>query len=185
MSSKKDVSCRAPAPGLDANASLEVLARRYSRALAQFFRRRVANQADVPDMVQDVFLRLSKLKDFSAIQHPEQYVFQTASSALRDQARRDITRQRRSHDEYDEAVHGASELCPERVLSGRQDVERLRSAIARLPTRTRDVFIFRVFEEMRMAEIAEALGISQRSVEKHYAKGLAAVAEAMRSDRDD
>ena len=184
MSGKNQVVIEDDAPAHESAPSLEAVARRYSSALTRFFQRRVANKADVPDMVQDVFLRLSKLSDMSAIRHPEHYVFQTASSALRDQARREISRLHRAHEEFDDTLHGASDFSPERVLAGKQDVERLRVAIAGLPTRTRDVFVFRVFEEMKTIDIAAALGISQRAVEKHYAKALAAVSAAVRSRRD-
>jgi DNA-directed RNA polymerase specialized sigma24 family protein len=73
---------------------LESLALRYSPSLTRFFSRRVNNKADVADLVQDVFLRLSKLQDLSAIQQPEHYLFKTAASALRDQMRRDEVRGR-------------------------------------------------------------------------------------------
>lgn len=158
---------------------LETLALRYSPSLTRFFSRRVNNQADVADLVQDVFLRLSRLHDLSAIQQPEHYLFKTAASALRDQLRRDEVRSRSLHDEFDEVKHGGSDLTPERVLAGRQAVESLRDALRALPERTRDVFVLRVFEGLKMAEIARALGISQRAVEKHYAKAMGSVAVAL------
>lgn len=161
--------------------SLEHLARRYSRALASFFRRRVSNKADVPDLVQDTFLRLAKLRSLDEVRQPEHYLFQTASSALRDRARRDTVREHGAHQEFDESHHGGSEISPERVAIGRFAVRELREVIERLPERTRDIFVLRVFEEMRTAEIATALGISQRAVEKHHAKALAKVTAAMKA----
>lgn len=161
--------------------SLEHLARRYSRALASFFRRRVSNKADVPDLVQDTFLRLAKLRSLDEVRQPEHYLFQTASSALRDRARRDTVRERGAHQEFEETHHSGSEISPERVAIGRFAVRELREVIERLPERTRDIFVLRVFEEMRTAEIAAALGISQRAVEKHHAKALAKVTAAMKA----
>ena len=70
------------------SGSLDYLVRRYSRALASFFQRRVSNQDEVPDLVQDVFLRLSRLQELPELRHPEAYLFQTASCALRDRVRR-------------------------------------------------------------------------------------------------
>ena len=158
---------------------LESLVLRYSPSLTRFFSRRVNNKADVADLVQDVFLRLSRLHDLSAIKQPEHYLFKTAASALRDQVRRDEVRGRSLHDEFDELRHGGSDLSPERVFAGRQAVESLREAVRALPERTRDVFVLRVFEGLKMAEIARALGISQRAVEKHYAKAMGSVAAAL------
>lgn len=164
--------------------TLDSLMKGYSRALNSFFRRRVRNSDDIPDLVQDVFLRLANLKDLSEIRQPERYIFSTASSALRDQLRRDQVRQRHSHEEFDDEFHGGSELSPERVTAGRFAVRELGDVIARLPERTRDIFMLRTFEDMASREIASALGISQRAVEKHYARALAKVTLAMKAYRD-
>jgi RNA polymerase sigma factor (sigma-70 family) len=180
MERSKTQSADSGTGGEDAR-SLEHLARRYSRALASFFQRRVTNKADVPDLVQDTFLRLAKLPSLDELRQPEHYLFQTASSALRDRARRDTVREHGAHQEFDETYHGGTDISPERVAIGRFAVRELREVIARLPERTRDIFVLRVFEEMRTAEIASALGISQRAVEKHHAKALAKVTAAMKA----
>jgi RNA polymerase sigma-70 factor (ECF subfamily) len=162
---------------------LDRIARQHARALARFFMRRVDDRSEVPDLVQDVFFRLSRLKDLSTIEKPEQYVFATAASALRDRQRRQGARGGRAHETFDEYVHGRSDLSPERVLAGKQAVEQLRAALRELPERTRDVFVLRVFEDMKMADIARAMGVSQRAVEKHYVKALAYVTERLRGAR--
>ena len=169
---------RAP-PEEPRSALLSALALRYAPALSRFFERRVRHQADVPDLVQDVFLRLSRLRDLAAIEKPEHYLFTTAASALRDRARRDRVRHRDGHEEFSEEAHGGSALTPERVLDGKRAVAQLQKAVRDLPERTRDVFVLRVFEELKMADVASSLGISQRAAEKHYAKGLAHVTAAL------
>jgi RNA polymerase sigma-70 factor (ECF subfamily) len=55
-------------------------------------------------------------------------------------------------------------------------VAQLRAALAELPERTRDVFVLRLLEGWKMAEVASALGISTRAAEKHQARALAHVA---------
>ena len=162
---------------------LEALARRYRLPLQRFFERRVRNHDDVPDLVQDVLTRLARLGDLSSIEQPEHYVFRTASSALRDKARRDTARHRNDHIEFDSAVHGGSDFSAERVLAGKQAVAAMQSALRQLPERTRDIFVLRVFEEQRTAEVASALGMSTRSIELHYAKALAFLAAAVRDHR--
>lgn len=158
---------------------LDDLARRYAAPLARFFERRVHNRHDVPDLVQDVFLRLSALPDPTAIQQPEHYLFVTAASALRDKARRDTVRQAGMHGELDENLLEGSDFTPLRVLEGKEAIVQLRAALMELPERTRDVFVLRVFEECRMTDIAVAIGISRRATEKHYARALAYVVQAL------
>jgi RNA polymerase sigma-70 factor (ECF subfamily) len=162
---------------------LEALARRYRLPLQRFFERRVRNHDDVPDLVQDVLMRLARLGDLSSIEQPEHYVFRTASSALRDKARRDIARHCKDHIEFDPGVHGGSDFSPERVLAGREAVAAMSAALRSLPEKTRDIFVLRVFEEQKTAQVAAALGLSTRSVELHYAKALAFLATALRDHR--
>lgn len=168
-----------PARGI----GLEALAQRYRLPLQRFFERRVRNHHDVPDLVQDVLMRLARLGDLSSIDQPEHYVFRTASSALRDKARRDTARHAQDHVEFDCEVHGGSDFSPERVLAGREAVAAMSAALRTLPEKTRDIFVLRVFEEQRTADVAAAMGLSTRSVELHYAKALAFLAAAIRDHR--
>jgi RNA polymerase sigma-70 factor (ECF subfamily) len=110
-------------------------------------------------------------------------VFRTASSALRDKARRDTYRQRQHHVEFDAQQHGGSDFSPERVLEGKEAVQAMHNALRSLPPKTRDIFVLRVFEEQKTPAIASALGLSTRSVELHYAKALAFLAAAVRDYR--
>jgi len=162
---------------------LEALARRYRLPLQRFFERRVRNHDDVPDLVQDVLMRLARLGDLSTIDQPEHYVFRTASSALRDKARRDTARHLLDHDEFNPEIHGGSDFSPERVYQGRLALTAVSAALRSLPEKTRDIFVLRVFEEQKTAQVAEALGLSTRSVELHYAKALAFLAAALRNHR--
>jgi RNA polymerase sigma-70 factor (ECF subfamily) len=163
---------------------LAALAGRYTTALSRYFERRVSRKSDVPDLVQDVFVRLARLGDLSTIERPDRYIFSTAASALKDRCRRDATHQRNAHEEFDELLHAGSEISPERVLVGKQAMARLEEALRELPVRTRDVFVLRVFEEEKLKDIAARMGISQRAVEKHYTKATAHVVAALKDFRD-
>lgn len=178
------VSGTDPKPDSHRNALIEALARSYGPALARFFERRVERKSDVPDLVQDVFLRLSRLGGISGIEKPESYIFRTALSALKDRARRGNVRHADRHEPFDELAHGGSDFSPARVLEGREAVAHLERALRSLPERTRDVFVLRMFEEQKVADIARVLGISTRATEKHYAKALAHVALALEAWRD-
>lgn len=158
---------------------LDRLVRHYGRPLTRFFERRVRNHHDIPDLVQDVFLRLSALPDPLAIEKPEHYLFVTAASSLRDKARRDAVRQVDDHVDFDENAVPGSDFTPLRVLEGREAIARLRAALLELPERPRDIFVLRVFEECRIGDIAAAIGISRRAVEKHYARALSHVIHAL------
>lgn len=165
-------------------ALLDQLARRYARPLARFFERRVAVRDDVPDLVQDVFLKLSRMPDPSSIDQPDRFLFVTAANTLRDRARRDAARGG-THESWDDEAHPGSDFSPQRVLEGREAVLRLRDALLELPERTRDIFVLRVLEGLKIADIARLIGISTRATEKHVARAMAHVTAAMEAWRED
>lgn len=70
-------------------ALLDEFAREYERPLTRFFMRRVASAADVPDLLQEVFLRLSAMADPGRIEHRDRFIFVTAANVLRDRVRRE------------------------------------------------------------------------------------------------
>jgi RNA polymerase sigma factor (sigma-70 family) len=151
----------------------------YSAPLRRFFERRIAIKADVPDLVQDVFLRLSRMPDPAAIEKPEHFLFVTAANVLKDRARRDAVRGGGLHDELIGDDLPGSEIPPDRVLESREAAQRLQAVLLELPERTRDVFVLRVLEGLKMTDVAHALGISTRAAEKHQAKALARVTQAL------
>jgi RNA polymerase sigma-70 factor (ECF subfamily) len=155
------------------------LARTYDRALGRFFERRVQSKADVPDLVQEVFLRLSRMDDPSAIEKPDHFLFVTAANVLRDRARRDAAQRRAAGDEILVSEAEGSDFPPDRVLESKQAAELLAVALRELPERTRDIFVLRVLEGMKMADVARTFSISTRAAEKHQAKALAHVARAL------
>jgi RNA polymerase sigma factor (sigma-70 family) len=172
---------REAAPGSPAARAqlLSELAQRYGSALGRFFERRLAVKADAADLVQDVFLRLSRMPDPAAIEKPEHFLFVTAANVLKDRARREAVRGAGLHDPIlDDSLIG-SDIPPDRVLESREAAERLQAVLLELPERTRDVFVLRVLEGVKMADVAHALGISTRAAEKHQAKALARVTAAL------
>jgi RNA polymerase sigma-70 factor (ECF subfamily) len=156
---------------------LEALAHAYRPALRRFFEKRILEHADADDLVQEVFLRLSKRSELEAIENVQGYLFETAANVLRDRIRRRAVRQAGNHVEYDETAHIVEDFSPERVLVGKQMLADVVSAIQELPERTRTVFVLQRFEELSYGEIAKRLGISVSSVEKHMMKAIAHLAE--------
>lgn len=167
------------------SALIDTLARRYGGALARYFSRNARHQNDVPDLVQEVLMRLSQVSDRTEIEKPDNYLFRVASSTLTDHARREKRNPPSRFLSLDPEIHGDSDFTPERVLAGRQAIQAMEAAVRALPERTRTVFVLRVLEEQKTADVARLLGISTRAVEAHQAKAMAAVALAVREHRHD
>ncbi len=61
-------------------ASLE---KAHSRQLRRFLSARLRNRsADIPDLVQEIYLRILRLKDHEAIRNPQAYLYTIASHVL-------------------------------------------------------------------------------------------------------
>lgn len=78
----------------------------------------------------------------------------------------------------DEIALGVTEEnSPERVLSGKQELECIVTALRELSQRTRDIFVLCRLEKMKQADIARLMGISVSAVGQHLAKALAHLAQ--------
>lgn len=160
------------------------MAERYYAPLLSFFRKRARHPADVQDLVQQVFLSLSRNPQVTAVQNPDAYIFQTASNAWRDHLRRRVVRGDVEVQSVEENGGAGSDFSPERVLLGQEAMAQVAAALRELPERTRDVFMLRCFEGLKHAEIAQLYGISVRAVEKHSARALAQVSHALEQVSD-
>lgn len=159
---------------------LNAISLRYRAPLRGFFAKRVKDANEVDDLTQEVFLHLLRRARGGAIEHVEQYVFQVAANVLRDWARRRKVRAVDVQESFDEEIHQpATDISPERVLLGEEAVKVMTAVLRGLPERTRDVFVLRTLEKRKYGEISVMLGISVRAAEKHMAKALALLGNAL------
>lgn len=157
----------------DQSLDIEMLTEMYSAPLRRYFLRHMGQREDAEDMVQDVFSRLIRSQSTEQIENPQAYLFRIASNLLRDKRRRDLVRQSDFHEPYDELHHPYEDISPERVLIGKQELERLKKLILKLPPRVKAAFILHRFEGLTYKEIAKALGISVSAVEKSMMTAIA------------
>ncbi len=155
-----------------APSRLETLASKYRLPLLSFFQRRLRHGSDAEDLVQEVFIRLARQQDLEVIEHLDGYVFQTAANVLRDRVRRLSVRAEPQVAEDFDPIDEAG-FSPERVLIGRQAIERLIAALHELPETTRVVFTQYHLDSVPQVEIARRLNLSLSTVEKHMARANA------------
>jgi len=171
------------APSSAARFRLDDVARKYYAPLLAFFRKRTHNSLEVQDLVQQVFLRLSQYPEIERIENPGAYIFKTASNALKDMRKRELARESlmvQGLSETPEAEIDAG-FSPERVVLGQEAMRVLVAALREVPEKSRDIFMLRCFEGLKHAEIAKVHHLSKRAVEKHVARVLARLKEAVES----
>jgi RNA polymerase sigma-70 factor (ECF subfamily) len=175
------VSAGGDGPGSDAD--LARTSRALREALSRYFRRKVSDQAEIDDLVQDVFLRIVKRGGTEGLENLDGYIFETAASVLNDRFRRRKVRHADHHLPFDQDQHASSDFSPERVLVGRQAVRATTVALMELPARTRDVFVLRRLEGLPYNEIAKRLGLSVSAVEKHMLRATRHLVARVGDDR--
>jgi RNA polymerase sigma-70 factor (ECF subfamily) len=70
---------------------------------------------------------------------------------------------------------------PADQLEQRQIVEIIEKEVAKLPARQREAFLLRYWEELDVAETAQAMGCSEGSVKTHCSRATHALAAALRA----
>lgn len=154
--------------------------------LRAFFTRRVRNPDDVDDLMQDLSVQLLRRGHTTGITHMRGYLFQVAANVLHDHGRYLASRRSDQHDAYDDDQHAVpSEISMERIAIGAQTLSRVLAAMERLPQRTQDVFFLRALSHRTHDEIARALGISTRVVQRHMVRALQYLKPYARDPEDD
>jgi len=150
------------------------LATEFRPALRRFFSKRVKEQHEIDDLVQDVFVRLVRKANTDGTQIAARYVFQTAQSVLNDWLRKRQVRQASAHEEIGtDLPELKDDSTPERVLGGKQSLAKATAAVLELPEVTRTIFLLRRLEGLRYSDIAKRLGMPMSTVEKHMARAVA------------
>jgi RNA polymerase sigma-70 factor (ECF subfamily) len=125
------------------------------------------------EVVQETWLRVRRLSQPPAVEHPRAYLFKMAANLAVDHLRSEKSCTRHiSAEPVPEDVSSGMPL-PETVIDYQQRLAILRKAVDELPPRCREVFLLHKFEGLSHAEIAGRLGISRNMVEKHIIRGLA------------
>lgn len=135
--------------------------------------RRIAPRGvEIDDVIQEAYAILWKLHDVSHIRNPRAYFYQVVKRLVLDQIRRDALGGAAATLDTDSLGRLEEGFTPERILSGRQELDRLYRAITRLVEPARTIFIMRKIENLPQKVIAERLGVSEHTVENHVARGL-------------
>jgi RNA polymerase sigma-70 factor (ECF subfamily) len=81
-----------------------------------------------------------------------------------------------------EALDGSnsSEAASESV-SRAQILQSIEAEVGQLPTRQREAFLLRYWEELDVAETAQAMGCSEGSVKTHCSRAVHALAKALKA----
>ncbi len=154
------------------SAFVASLFRRYGKDVRAFLGQRLDSTTDVEDLTQETFLRAQRTRDWNAVSNHRAYLIKTARNLFLDLLRGE----RRSIVDYGyEALadYAGSERSPEQLAISQDEYQHLCYAINRLSPKVRKAMILHKFFNLSFTEVARAMDISPRTVEKHIARGVA------------
>lgn len=159
--------------GSNAPSLVAGLVASHGQQLRRFLLARVRNVADVPDFIQEVYLRMLRVPNAESIRSPEAYLFTVAQhvvqqQALHSSASTDPTQLMRVLD----SSQSTPDANPELDASAQQCLEHLQKALDGLHPKARAAFILSRRDGLSFDEIAERLGVSRPMAKKYLTKAL-------------
>ena len=159
--------------------SFDQIFRRYYSPLVHFGVRFVADADLSAEIVQDLFVRLwSNRENLSFSNSFESYLMRS----VRNSAITYINKER-SHAEANLKVFsGDSDVNdPSEMLQSSNLEETYRKILSDMPEKRREVFLASRFDGMKYAEIAEKMGVSQKTVEAHMSAAIKQLREGLKA----
>lgn len=147
-------------------------------ALLHFLRRRLPSDEDAQDATQESLTRLLRYSDSEPADAWKPLLYRIASNIACDQARMRQSHCTEDHISLDDEEIVSEEPTPEQLLTQQQEMAILQRAILALPERCRQVYLLHRMHNMTYVQIAAHYGLSQKTVEKHVSKALAALRAA-------
>ena len=147
--------------------------------------RQRARASDHQDVAQDACVKAFEIKEPGSVREPLSYVMRIARNLFLDrrrQERRDAAVRSQLGVASPPAVAPAD---PERLLAGKQELQRALDAIDDLPPRCREAFTLHRFEGLSYAAIARRMKISNGTVEKHIAEAMLRISRACRKSENE
>jgi RNA polymerase sigma factor (sigma-70 family) len=139
--------------------------------LRRFLISRVHNACDVPDIVQEVFLRLLRVPDHEVIRSPEAYLFTVARHVAQQHTlSRSPTSASAKLQELTELIDAPND--PALEVSAQQSIEELERALQTLSPKARATFLYHRRDGLTLEEIGNRLGVSRSQAKKYLAKAL-------------
>ena len=138
-----------------------------------FFRRRIRSRSDVPDLAQEVYVRMLRIRDQEAIRNPVHYLYTVAKNLVKEHAVLD--RRQASGIDIDEApAHAALETLPafDRELDATQRIARLGIVLKQLRPKCRAAVELRFTHGLSYRAVATHLGVSPQMARKYVAQAL-------------
>ncbi|MCJ2185747.1 sigma-70 family RNA polymerase sigma factor [Novosphingobium beihaiensis] len=148
----------------------------HEAALRGRLRRVLPHSSELDDMVSETMARAFAVEDYRRVTNGRSYLFTIARNLVIDEARRAKVV---SYEVIADLDLIADDMSAERKLQARDELRRLETIIDSLPIQCRRAFILRRLHGRPVKEIAEEMGLSVSTVDKHIARAALKVMQAI------
>jgi RNA polymerase sigma factor (sigma-70 family) len=163
---------------LDTWFKREILA--HEEALVRYLGRTWRYRQEIPDLRQEIYIRIYEAAKKSRPLQPKSFLFTTARHLMTDHIRRRRIVVIDTVGDLDALnVPGMDENVPEQRASAHQELRRLADALDQLPPKCREVIWMRRVQDLPQKEVAIRLNVTQKTVEKHVMKGMKLLTAAL------
>lgn len=152
--------------------NLHALYENHAHELGIFVRRRVGSEEEAADVVQDTYLRLLQYAGGGVLENPRAYLYRVAANVATDRGTALKTRNDRFEPGVDLDALDSAAPGLDVIVDARQRLQRCLAALDALPAVYRHVFLLHRIDGLSHGEIASALDIPKRTVERYVARAL-------------
>jgi RNA polymerase sigma-70 factor (ECF subfamily) len=158
-------------PETDARFFVTAIAKRYGSRLRRFLSTRLRNSQDVPDLAQEVFLRLLRVDQHESIRSPEAYLFTVARHVLHQHASRvSVDRSTVDIAEVVAELHALAGDEPTAKAESAEAIASLERMLKDLPPRVGTALIMHKVFGYTVQEIGDEFGVSRETAKKYLAR---------------
>jgi RNA polymerase sigma factor (sigma-70 family) len=141
-------------------------------SLIHFLRNNWRNEAEVEDLLQEVYVRVFEAARKEIPAQVKPFVFATARNLLINRFRQRQVVPIESVADLDSLSIPASEPTPERGVIARDELRKLQAALDRLPPRVREAMLLRRVDGLSRREIAMRMQIGEGTVKDYLADAV-------------
>lgn len=158
----------------DKQAFVAEIEKQHGQRLRRFLASKLRHRAaDVPDLVQEVFLRLLRVDHHETIRSSEAYLFTIAFHVLHQHVmRRSAVPETVEITALIDQMESVSATDPLDQVETQQQIEELHGALRQLSPKARAVLLLHRRDGYSLDEIADRLGFSRANAAKYLAKAL-------------
>ena len=145
--------------------------------LMQFLQRNWRNKSDIDDLCQDIYVRIYESAHRGIPNSAKAFAFTIARNLMIDRIRNAQIVPIETIADL-EMLNVASDLpsADKRVMA-RQELRRLQAALDQMPPRCREAVILKKVKGLSVREVADRMGISVKTVDRHLSDGACFLAD--------